>query len=177
MTLHKLRRLIKHLWLDASDAKRAIPPEVFSRLTAQVAASEIRHTGQIRICVEASLPTSYLWRLSSEVNIKQLIRQRALMLFGKLRVWDTEQNNGVLLYLLLAERSIEVVADRALIRHVPDAAWQAMTQHMSMAFREGKFEDGLSLALDEVSKLLVTHFPTVQGTSQPDELPNEPVLG
>ena len=177
MTPSKFKRIIKHLWLDASDTKRAVPPDAFKRLTAQVAASECLHTGQIRICVEASLPTSYLWRLGSKVSLNQLIRQRAVMLFGKLRVWDTEQNNGALLYLLLAERSIEVVADRGLSRHVPDQAWQAMTQRMSLAFHEGKFEDGLSLAVDEVSKLLVTHFPAVQGASRPDELPNEPVLG
>ena len=177
MTPGKFKRIIKHLWLDESDTKRAIPPDVFKRLTGQVAASENLHTGQIRICVEASLPTSYLWRLGSEVGIKQLIRQRAVMLFGKLRVWDTEHNNGVLIYLQLAERSIEVVADRGLNCHVPDESWQAMTQSMSLAFHEGKFEDGLSLALDEVSKLLVTHFPAVAGGSRPDELPNEPVLG
>lgn len=173
----KSKRIIRHIWLDASDTKRAVPPDVFHRLTAQVAASESLHTGQIRICVEASLPTSYLWRLGRKLSINQLIRQRAVMLFCKLRVWDTEHNNGVLLYLQLAERSIEVVADRGLNRHVPDEAWQAMTRRMSMAFREGLFEDGLSLALDEVSKLLVAHFPAVQGSPRPDELPNEPVLG
>jgi uncharacterized membrane protein len=177
MALTKFKRIIKHIWLDASDTKRALPPDVFKRLTGQVAASESLHTGQIRICVEASLPTSYLWRLGREVSIHQLIRQRAVMLFGKLRVWDTEHNNGVLIYLQLAERSIEVVADRGLSRHVPDEAWQAMTQRMSVAFREGRFEEGLSLALDEVSRLLIAYFPAAAGTSQPDELPNEPVLG
>ena len=177
MTPDKFKRILKHLWLDTSDTKRAIPPDVFKRLTGRVAASEYLHTGQIRICVEASLPISYLWRLGSTVSLKQLIRQRAVMLFGKLRVWDTEHNNGVLIYLQLAERSIEVVADRGLNRHVPDESWQAMTQRMSLAFHEGKFEDGLSLALDEVSKLLVTHFPAVADGSRPDELPNEPVLG
>ena len=179
MALNKFKRIIQHIWLDASDTKRAIPPDVFKRLTAQVATSESLHTGQIRICVEASLPTSYLWRLGSKVSIEQLIRQRAVMLFGKLRVWDTEHNNGVLIYLQLAERSIEVVADRGLSRHVPDDAWQAITQRMSMAFREGRFEDGLRLALDEVSKLLIAHFPTPAQPAdeqQNDNLPDEPVL-
>ena len=177
MALNKFKRIIKHIWLDASDTKRAVPPDVFARLTGQVAASESLHTGQIRICVEASLPTSYLWRLGSKVSINQLIRQRAVMLFGKLRVWDTEHNNGVLIYLQLAERSIEVVADRGLSLHVPDEAWQAMTQRMSMAFGDGRFEDGLRVALDEVSRLLIAYFPAVQATSRPNELPNEPVLG
>jgi hypothetical protein len=179
MTPGKFKRIIKHIWLDASDTKRAVPPDVFTRLTRRVAASESLHTGQIRICVEASLPTSYLWRLGSTVSITQLIRQRAVMLFGKLRVWDTEHNNGVLIYLQLAERAIEIVADRGLSRHVPQQEWQAMTLRMSAAFSSGRFEDGLTQALEEVSALLLAHFPaTVQpaGEQQNDNLPDEPVL-
>ena len=81
----------------------------------RVAASEARHSGQIRICVEAGLPFSYLWRhVRRGVPLRQVIRQRAVTMFGKLRVWDTERNNGVLIYLLLAEHAIELVADRGL---------------------------------------------------------------
>jgi uncharacterized membrane protein len=179
MALNKFKRIIKHIWMDASDTKRAVPQDVFTRLTGQVAASESLHTGQIRICVEASLPTSYLWRLGSKVSINQLIRQRAVMLFGKLRVWDTEHNNGVLIYLQLAERAIEIVADRGLSRHVPQQEWQAMTSRMSAAFSSSRFEEGLTQALEEVSALLQAHFPaTLQpaGEQQNDDLPDEPVL-
>ena len=168
--LAKLQRLLKHRLLDEADTRKAIPPDLVARLTQRVAASERRHTGEIRVCVEASLPTSYLLRDASP-------RQRAVTMFGKLRVWDTEQNNGVLVYLLLAERAIEIVADRGLARKVDAGEWQRIVQRMGAAFREGRYEDGLTQALEEVSALLVAHFPASQGDVRPNELPDEPVLG
>jgi uncharacterized membrane protein len=176
MNEHKLQRMFKHFWLDAADAKRAVPADVLHRLTQRVAASESRHTGQIRICVEAALPASYLWRLGKNLGIGQLTRERAVMLFGKLRVWDTAQNNGVLIYLLLAERAIEIVADRSLAEQVPQAQWQAITQRMGATFREGRFEDGLSQAVEEVTELLLSRFPAVPGAQRDNELPDEPVF-
>ena len=175
--LGKLTLIAKHLWLDASDTQRAIPPDLVQRLTAQVAASEQRHSGQIRLCIEASLPASYLWRLGRGTTLAGLIRQRAVMMFGKLRVWDTEHNNGVLIYLLLAEHAIEIVADRGLTRPVDDAQWQAMVARMGNAFKEGRYEDGLALALEEISALLVAHFARTDGSAEhPNELPDTPLL-
>jgi uncharacterized membrane protein len=168
--LAKIRRLFKHRWLDASDTQRAIPPELVERLKSRVAASERRHSGEVRICVEAGLPASYVWRGASA-------RERAVALFGKLRIWDTEHNNGVLIYLLLAEHAIEIVADRGLNRHVGHDEWQAIVQRMGTAFHEGRFEDGLTQALSEVSALLVQHFPAGEGERNDNELPDEPVLG
>lgn len=165
----KLGRIWRHRWIDESEVRRALPEAVMQRLTDRVAASERRHSGEVRICVEAGLPMSYLWRHASA-------RERAVMLFGKLRVWDTAHNNGVLIYLLLAEHAIEVVADRGLDSHVDDAAWAAMTQRMSAAFREGRFEDGLTQALEEISALLVEHFPLGDGELDVNELPDEPVV-
>lgn len=176
MNINKLKSLLRHLWLDASDAQHVIAPDVLLRLTQRVAASERRHSGQLRICVEAALPMSYLWRLGSNVTLAQLIRQRAVMLFSKMRIWDTEHNNGVLIYLQLAERAIEIVADRGVSQHVSPQEWQTMTQRMSAAFASGRFEDGLAQALEEVSELLVTHFPAAAGAQHTDELPNEPML-
>ena len=176
MNINKLNSLLKHLWLDASDAQRVIAPDVLLRLTQRVAASEHRHSGQLRICVEAALPMSYLWRLGSSATLAQLIRQRAVMLFSKLRIWDTERNNGVLIYLQLAERAIEIVADRGLSQHISPQEWQAMTQRMSTAFASNRFEDGLTQAIEEVCTLLVTHFPATAGEQRPNELPNEPVV-
>ena len=100
MMFNKIRTLIKHLWLDATDAERAISPDMLARLTQRVAASEARHTGEIRIYVEAALPMSYLWRLGPHNSMAQLVRQRAITLFGKLREWDLEANKGeVVLHL------------------------------------------------------------------------------
>ena len=120
--------------------------------------------------VEAGLPMSYLWRNATA-------RERAVAIFGKLRVWDTEHNNGVLIYLLLAERAIEIVADRGLSSKVAPHQWQATVRRMSSAFRDGQFEVGLTQALEEVSALLVAHFPLDSGEDNPNELPDRPVLG
>ena len=165
----KLKRILKHRWLDDSDTRRAVPPELLHRLTRRVAASEQRHTGEVRICVEAGLPLSYLWRGAKA-------RERAVMMFGKLRVWDTEHNNGVLIYLLLADRSVELVADRGLNQHVSAAQWQAMVHDFGKALHDGRYEDGLTQALEEVSAVLVQHFPLAQGELRRNELPNAPML-
>lgn len=176
-----LRTLLRHRWLDESDTRRAVPPDLVERLRQRVAASERHHGGQIRICVEAGLPLSYLWRHARRgTPLRQVIRERAVTLFGKLRVWDTERNNGVLIYLLLAEHAIELVADRGLHPQVSPADWQAMVQRMGRAFHEGRFEEGLTQALEEVSAVLVAGFPRESGdaaTERPDnELPDTPVL-
>lgn len=169
MNDNRLLRVLRHRWFDDSDTRRALGAEALRRLQQRVAASERAHAGEIRVCVEAGLPLSYLWRGASA-------RERALTLFGKLRVWDTEANNGVLIYLLLAEHAIEIVADRGLARRVPHGTWQAMVGHMRAAFRAGRYEDGLTQALAEVSALLVAHFPAGDGAVHGNELPDDPVV-
>ncbi|MEP6790099.1 MAG: TPM domain-containing protein [Ramlibacter sp.] len=168
--LQKIQRILRHRWLDPSDSHKAIPADMVERLKRRVAASESRHSGEIRICVEASLPTSYLWRGATS-------RERAVKMFGKLRVWDTEHNNGVLVYLLLAERAIEIVADRGLNSRVAPAEWQRIVGAMSASFQQARIEDGLTQALEEVSALLVQHFALGTGERNANELPDDPVLG
>ncbi len=163
----RVQRILRHRWMDAADTRRAVPPELLKRLEGYVNASETRHSGEVRICVEAGLPNSYLWRNASA-------RERAVTMFGKLRVWDTPHNNGVLIYLLLAEHAIEIVADRGLNRHVSTAQWQAMAGRMSAAFKAGQFEQGLTQALQEVSALLVEYFPLAAGQVRGNDLPNRP---
>ena len=170
MMMQRLRRLLRHRWLDDADTRRAIPPALAQRLAERVAASERRHCGEIRIYVEAGLPLSYLWRDATP-------RERAIAIFGKLGVWDTEQNSGVLIYLLLAEHAIEIVADRGLARHVPQEQWRQIVQRMGGAFRAGRHEEGLAQAVDEVTALLVQHFPPRPGGVDSNELPDQPVLG
>jgi uncharacterized membrane protein len=92
-----LLRILKHRWLDRSDTVRAVPDDMATRLAQRVAASEVRHSGEVRLCVEASLPTSYLWRAGAEHPLSAVVRERALTWFGRLRIWDTEHNNGVLI--------------------------------------------------------------------------------
>ena len=172
----RIKTVWRHLWLDDSDTRRTIDPHMLERLGRRVAASESRHTGEVRIYVEASLPLSYLWRhLRQDVPMRTLARQRATSMFGKLRVWDTHYNNGVLIYLLLTEQAIELVADRGLNAIVAPEEWQAMVRHMGAAFANGHFEDGLTQALAEVSTPLVQHFPAGP-TPNPNDLPDKPVL-
>lgn len=172
--IKRIQRLLRHRWFDEASLRRALPPAVLERLAQRVQASEQRHSGEVRLYVEAGLPTSYLWR---QASTREIIRQRAVSLFGKLRVWDTEHNNGVLIYLLLAEHAIEIVADRGVDRQVTPAQWQAMIERMGDAFRASRFEDGLTQALEEISAVLVQHFPRGPDDPNPNELPDVPVVG
>lgn len=167
----RLKRLVRHRWMD--DAHRIVDTAMLQRLKEKVAASEVWHTGEIRICIEAGLPNSYLLRPG---NVRTIARQRALTQFGKLRVWDTEHNNGVLIYLLLAERSIELVADRGVNAVVTPAQWRAMVERLGEALRAGRLEDGLSTAIAEVSSVLEAHFPLTPDQVRPNELPDQPTL-
>ncbi len=166
----RLWRLIRHRLLDETDARRALGPAALDRITARIAASEQDHSGEIRVCVEAGLPLSYLWRGASA-------RERAVSMFGKLRVWDTEANNGVLIYLLLAEHAIEIVADRGLACHVEAGHWQAIVTGMRDAFRQGRFEQGLMQAIAAVEAPLLRHFPLRAGERNTNELPDRPHIG
>ena len=165
----------RHRWMHERAAERAVPPAMADQLQARVNASEARHSGEIVVCVEAALPNSDLWRAGREAPLHAVIRERALSWFGKLRVWDTEHNNGVLIYLMLAERRIEIVSDRGISRHVPDVHWQAVVQGLGQHLQTGDFDTGLTQALQEVSALLVQHFPLQEGDANPNELSNRVV--
>ena len=167
--MNKLLRILKHRWLDERDARRAIGAQALQRIEARVAASELHHSGEIRVCVEAGLPLSYLMRDASA-------RERAVALFGKLGVWDTEHNSGVLIYLLLAERRIELVADRGLNQYVDAAQWQQITDAMGAAFKQGQFEAGLNQAVDAVDALLRQHFAIGARARNPNDLPDAPIV-
>ena len=171
--LKRVQRLFKHRWAHASGTKGALPPTVLTQLEQRVAQSELRHSGEIRIFVEAGLPNSYLW---SDAPSALISRQRALAMFGKLRVWDTANNNGVLIYLLLAEHAIELVADRGLNDLVPPEVWQTVVARMRDAFQNRDFEQGLTHAVDEVTALLAQHFPLVPGQTNLNELSNAPTV-
>ncbi len=166
---HWLARLCRHRLLDEGDTRRLLGPEALARIKARVKASEERHSGEIRVMVEAGLPLSYLRRGASA-------RDRAVAMFGKLGVWDTERNNGVLVYLLLADRAIEIVADRGLKRHVDASEWASIAETMKGAFQGRDFEGGLLRAVDAVDALLVRHFARQPGDVDVNELPDAPVL-
>ena len=165
--MNRFLRLLKHRAFDETDARRALGPEALRRIASRVEESEKHHTGEIRVCVESGLPVSYVWRGATA-------RERAVAMFGKLRVWDTEQNNGVLIYLLLAEHRIEIVADRGLNAKVAPERWTQIVDDMAANFRQGRFEEGLEHAVDTVDRLLREHFATDGGRENPNELPDHP---
>jgi uncharacterized membrane protein len=164
-------RLLKHRWME--DARHLIDQDLLKRLKQRVSLSESAHTGEIRICIESALPNSYLLRPGA---MRVIVRQRALSQFGKLHVWDTEHNNGILIYLLLAERTIELVADRGLNHLVKQTDWQNMVHSLGEALRDNRLEDGLNQAIDAVTAVLIQHFPLETGTVRPNELPDQPTL-
>lgn len=164
------RRLLRHRWMDETDARRALGDAAQARVAQRIAQSESAHSGEIRVLVEAGLPLSYLWHRRSA-------RDRALTLFGKTGVWDTAANNGVLIYVLLADHAIEIVADRGVAAVVPPGHWDAVVQGMGEAFRAGRFEEGVLAAVDAVDAVLRAHFPLGPGESNPNELPDPPLVG
>jgi uncharacterized membrane protein len=166
--LSRAWRLFKHRWHDEGTAVRRIGRDGLQRIQARTAAAERGTSGEIRVCIEAGLPWSYIRRHAAA-------RERAVTQFAKLGVWDTEHNNGVLIYLLLAERRIEIVADRGIDRRVPPGRWTEIADAMSADLAHGAIEDGLGRAIDAVGEMLRTHFPA-DGASNPNELPDAPVV-
>ena len=163
--MKKLTRWLKHSFTFSGAVRRAFSKAALQRIEQAIAHSETQHSGEIRFAVEAGLPWSYLKRNAPA-------RERAHMLFSKLRVWDTEQNNGVLIYVELADRAIEIVADRGLAHYVTPYEWQAIYQHMREYFRVGNYEAGVIAGVEQVTQKLVLHFPLQPGQTNTNELPN-----
>ncbi len=162
-------RVWRHIVTDHSDARRLLSSTELDRLEALIAEGEQRHCGQLCLAIEPSLPLASVYRDVAP-------RDRALEVFGLMRVWDTEENSGVLVYLLLADRDVEIVADRGIDRRVGDSAWQKVCAAMEAAFRDGRFAEGLEQGLREINDLLATHFPRRE--AGPNELSNRPrILG
>ena len=165
---HKLRRFFLHLATDHGSVRRAFPEKALARIEALIAEGERRHRGQVRFAVEPSLPPA---RVLAGVTP----RERAIDVFGLLRIWDTEENCGVLVYLLLADRDVEIVADRGIHRRVGTKAWDAVCRKMETAFRGGRFSQGVEAGLAEINALLAEHFPRA-GDPGSNELPDRPIV-
>lgn len=162
-----LARLIRHLF--APPASRTFPEAALQRIAAATAEHEARHRGEVCFAVEAALP----WR---EVLAGTDARARAEAAFARLRVWDTAANNGVLVYLLLADRRIEIVADRGLAARVSDAQWRGVCELMEARLRAGDAEGAAIAGIAAVSDLLARHFPRAPGDADENELPDRPHL-
>ena len=161
------KRALKHLFTPAWVVRRTFAQEAFRRIEAAIVASEKRHRGEIRFAVEGALDFVPVVRGMTP-------RERALQVFSLLRVWDTEENTGVLLYLQLVDRDIEIVADRGIAHRIDQTEWDALCRRMEEAFRAGRHEQGVLSGIAEVSEVLACHFPA--GADNVDELPDAPAV-
>lgn len=161
------RRLFRHLVLPGWWLLRAFPKSSLQAIEQATAASERVHLGEVRFVVEAHLPLYAVLQ-------QQSARARAIELFSQLRLWDTEHNSGVLVYVQLLDRRVEIVADRGIASRVDAAFWRDVCRRLEAAFGEGQYEAGALLALSEITAILAEHFPA--GMDNPDELANAPVV-
>lgn len=163
-----LKRTFRHLLLPPWWLKRPFSRAALQRIERAIADSEHSHLGELRLVIEAVLP----WR---DVLRGTSARERAIEVFSQERVWDTEHNSGVLLYLLLADRDIEIVADRGIHARVGRERWDAVCAAMERHFHAGALEAGLVQGIRAIDALLTEHFPAA-GHDNHDELANSPVL-
>jgi uncharacterized membrane protein len=162
-----IRRIGKHLLHHRWQARRVFPAPALAAIEQAIKASEATHSGQVRFVVESALDGAPLFR-------NQPARERALDIFARLRIWDTAHNNGVLIYLLLADRKVEIVADRGIDAYVGASGWQTICGEMESDFKAGKFAVGVVKGIEKVSRLLARHFPKHPGDR--NELPDAPVV-
>ena len=163
----QLSRTIKHLFYPGWWLRRDFPTSDLAKIEAAIQTSESRHSGEIRFAIESSLPLNALWN-------DELASERAIEVFSLLRVWDTEDNNGVLIYLLLADHKVEITADRNINKVVKKVEWQHICSLMENHFRVGRFGEGVIIGIEEISVLLEKHFPSKNDDT--NELPNEPII-
>jgi uncharacterized membrane protein len=162
-----IKRIMRHLSTGRAAVRRAFPQRTLDAIERAIREIEAQHSGQLRFAVEAALDLSPLLA-------DQTARERAIEVFSLLRVWDTEHNNGVLIYLLLADRDVEIVADRGIHAKLEPQTWEAICREMEAAFREGRFEEGVLAGIRSVGKHLVQHYP--HAGEKLNELPDRPVL-
>jgi uncharacterized membrane protein len=164
----KLRRALRHLFATHWSTRRRFTAKVLGDIEATISQVESQHAGEIRFVVETALHPGALWRDVTP-------RQRALEVFAHLGVWDTQHNNGVLIYVLLADRAVEILADRGLAAQVAPGEWEQICREMERHYRDGDFGSGSVAGVQHVGRLLERHFPGSRGAGG-NELPNQPVL-
>jgi len=160
-----MRRALKHLFIPHWVALRPFPQSALGKIEQAVKASERSHRGEIRFAVEGPLHLAHLC-IST--------RERARQVFGQLGVWDTAENSGVLIYVQLVDRRIEIVADRGIAARVKQPEWDAICRAMERAFKAGQFEAGALEAIQAVTAILGRHFPP--DGANPNELPDKPAV-
>jgi uncharacterized membrane protein len=164
-----ISRISRHLWIGSPEVNKLFPAAALERITKAIAASEAGHHGEIRFAVEASLDLGPLLKGVTA-------RERAIQVFSDLRVWDTEENNGVLIYLLIADHDVEILADRGIHAKVGAESWETICKALEAEFRQGRFEAGMLAGIASVGAHLNAHFPARAGGANETELPDAPVI-
>jgi uncharacterized membrane protein len=162
-----IKRIGKHLVEHRWRARRTFPPRVLALIERAIKVGETTHSGQVRFVVEGALDGAPLFRDQSP-------RDRALDIFSQLRIWDTAHNNGVLIYLLLADRDVEIIADRGIDEKIGAAGWEKICADMEAEFKRSNFEGGVIKGIAAVSQQLAAYFP--KHGAGPNELPDAPVV-
>lgn len=162
-----IKRICRHLLLNRWRVRRAFPRQALANIEKAIALSETSHAGQIRFAVEGALDGRPLFK-------DQPARDRAIDVFADLRLWDTVHRNGILIYLLLADRDVEIVADRGITEKVTQAEWENICRAMEAEFRAGNFEGGVLKGIAAATQLLARHFPAAG--KHGNELPDAPVV-
>lgn len=167
MRPHGPGRWLRHLWIGPWHVRRVLPPDALVRIERAIADGERRHRAELRFAVESSLGPVQLWRGLDA-------KARAVEVFATFRVWDTAEDNGVLIYLLWADRAVEVLADRGASARVDPQLWSAACARIVSACRTGAPEDGVIDAIRMLSDALAIAYPAGDSPN-PDELPNRPI--
>jgi uncharacterized membrane protein len=160
------RRIARHLLMLPGAVSRAFPASAMAAIEQAITKSELEHSGEVRFAVEPALDTS-------AVLAGESARERALEVFSLLRLWDTDARNGVLIYLLLADRNIEIVVDRGVAAQVNASEWEAICRDMEVSLRNGDYGTAVVRGIEAVSRLVARHFPRRAGDR--NELPDRPV--
>jgi uncharacterized membrane protein len=164
----RLQRLLTNLFGQWFAMRRRFPEPLLREMTAAIAAGERTHRGELRFAVESRLSP---WMVLDGIDAATRARQ----LFAQLQVWDTAHNTGVLYYVLLAEKRIEIVADRGIASCVAQVEWDAICARMRDSYAAGRWHEGSLAGIAAAHALLQRHFPS-DGTDNRDELPDRPVL-
>lgn len=165
--VNKIKRWCIHSFIAPWRWRKLFPKPTLKAIELAIQQSESHHSGELRFAIENSLASQQIWHGMTS-------RQRAVEVFSNLKVWDTEENSGVLIYLLLAERTVHIIADRGINKKVTQCQWDSIVQAMQQAFRQGDFQAGALIGIEQITALLTQHFPA--SADNPNELPDAPVI-
>ena len=165
--MEKLKRAFRHLFTTSRAGRRAFPETTLQAIQDVIAEGEKLHRAEVQLIVEPSLPLSEIWEGTSS-------RERAIELFSLHRIWDTEENSGILIYIDLADHQVEIVADRGICHLTTSDEWQSVCRTMTAGFAKGNYHDSVIAALKLLNQILHDHLPDVENL--PNQLPNRPIV-